>query len=347
MFTKIEEMYFRCKGSLLPSVSAMLYCHLSYLGGLALILSLYPILMVIGTFALAHGMVIASYLIHECGHNTLFKSPQHNALLGSMLNWLTGGCYGTFADLREKHMRHHVDNADVVEFDHKGYLARHLIQRKFVEVLEWLYVPAIELLMHGVLVFAPFILEEKKDQRLRTARIILIRFSLLAVLFLYSPFAYLCYLFAYVIFLTILRFMDALQHNYDVIIGFDNDAELVKYRGDRDYEQAHTFSNPVSIRHPWLNLVTLNFGYHNAHHSRPTMPWHELPKLHRALYGVQQYESRAPLIIPFRKQLASFHKSRVARVMGDGREAQGNLFAHRLQDGSAVGANGVSFLTPF
>jgi fatty acid desaturase len=346
MFTKIEEMYFRCKGSLLPSVSALLYCHLSYLGGLALILSLHPVLMVIGTFAVAHGMVIASYLIHECGHNTLFKSPRHNALLGSMLNWQTGGCYGTFADLREKHMRHHVDNADVVELDYRDYLARHPIQRKFVEVLEWLYVPAIELLMHGVLVFAPFLFEEKKDQRLRTAKIILVRFGLLAVLFLYSPFAYLCYLIAYVIFLTILRFMDALQHNYDIIIGFDNDAELVKYRGDRDYEHTHTFSNPVSIRHPWLNLITLNFGYHNAHHSRPTTPWHELPKLHRALYGAQ-YESRAPFIIPFRKQLASFHKSRVARVMGDDREAQGNLFACRLQDGSAVGANGVSFLTPF
>jgi fatty acid desaturase len=162
----------------------------------------------------------------------------------------------------------------------------------------------------------------------------------------YSPLAYLCYLIAYVIFLTILRFMDSLQHNYDIIIGFDNDAELVKYRGDRDYEQAHTFSNPVSIRHPWLNLITLNFGYHNAHHSRPTTPWHKLPKLHRALYGAQ-YESWAPFIIPFRKQLASFHKSRVARVMGDDREAKGNLFARRLQNGSAVGANGVSFLTPF
>ena len=61
----------------------------------------------------------------------------------------------------------------------------------------------------------PFILEEKKNQRLRTAGIIIVRFSLLAALFIYSAAAYLCYLFAYAMFLTVLRFMDAFQHNYD------------------------------------------------------------------------------------------------------------------------------------
>lgn len=342
MINTFEKNWFRYKGSLRPTVLALLYCQLTYFGGAMLILSLDPVLMAIGTLAMAHGMVIVAYMIHECGHNAVFKSPRHNAWLGSALNWLTGSCYGTYDDLRANHMRHHVDNADAVVFDYRGYLARHPMQFKIVKALEWLYVPAIELLMHAALIFAPFILKEKKDQQLRIIGIIVIRFGLLLAVFLYSPIAYACYLLAYVIFLTVLRFMDALQHNYELVIVVDNGFDLIKHRGDRNYEQSHTFSNPISTNHPWLNLLTLNFGYHNAHHTRPTAPWHELPKLHKALYGDEM-----TFVIPFRKQLLSFHKNRIARVMGDESETQGNRFAKRLQNGSAVGTSGVSFLTPF
>ncbi|HEU4854257.1 MAG TPA: fatty acid desaturase [Nitrosospira sp.] len=341
MLDRIEKTYFRHKDGLRPNISALFYCQLAYFGGAALILSLNPVLMAVGTLAMAHGMVIASYMIHECGHNTLFKSPRHNALMGQALNWLAGGCYGSYEDLRSVHMKHHVDNADVGALDYRGYLSRHPVQLKLVEALEWLYVPVVEFFMHGALILAPFLVEEKKEQRCRIVGTIVIRFSLLLALFLYSPIAFACYLAAYAILVTVLRFMDALQHNYDSIVTSAGGFGLAKRRGDQDYEQSHTFSNLISTRHPWLNLLTLNFGYHNAHHSRPTTPWHELPKLHEALYG-----NEGNVVIPFRKQLSSFHKGRVARVLGDPGETQGNRFAQRLQDGSAVGASGVSFLTP-
>jgi fatty acid desaturase len=237
-----------------------------------------------------------------------------------------------------------VDNADVIILDYRGYLARHPAQRKMVEVLEWLYVPIVEFLMHGALILAPFIFKDKKEQRFRVIKIVMIRFSLLTAVFLYSPWAYMCYFLAYGIFLTVLRFMDALQHNYGIVLAADNRSDhsgLLKRRGDRHYEQSHTFSNPVSIRYPWLNLITLNFGYHNAHHTKPTVPWHELPKLHEALYG-----GEAGFVIPFGKQLSSFHKGRVARVFGDSAETEGNRFAQNLRNGRAVGASGISFLTP-
>ncbi|WP_040853293.1 fatty acid desaturase [Nitrosospira lacus] len=343
MINSIEKTWFRHQGSLLPNISALFYCHLTYFGGAGLILSLNPVLMAAGTLAMAHGMVIAAYLIHDCGHNTLFKLPRHNAMMGGALNWLTGGCYSTYADLRTAHMHHHVDNADVTTLDYRGYLARHPVQRKIVEALEWLYVPAVEWIMHGVLVLAPFVLKEKKDQRRRVTRVAVIRFGLFLALFLYSPIACLCYLLAYTILLTVLRFMDAFQHNYGVVaLALADEAELIKHRGDRDYEQSHTFSNLISVQHPWLNLLTLNFGYHNAHHARPTTPWHMLPTLHQALYG-----NDTSAVIPFRKQLSSFHKNRVTRVLGDDSEMQGNRFAQRLWNGSAVGVAGVSFLTPF
>lgn len=342
MLIQIEKAYFRYQGSLRPTLLALLYCLLAYFGGAALILSLKPVLMVIGMLFMAHGMVIASYLIHDCAHNALFILPRYNAWMGSYLNWLTGGCYGRYEDLRISHMMHHMNKADVIEFDYRNYLIHHPVQRRVVEILEWLYVPAVELIMHGVLVVAPFIFEDKKKQRLRTARIIVIRSSVLLTLFLYSPIAFLCYLITCVIFLTILRFMDALQHNYVTVRPQNNNFDLIPHRGDRNYEQSHTFSNPVSINHPWLNLLTLNFGYHNAHHARPATPWHKLPKLHQSLYG-----NKAAFVVPFRKQLLCFHKNRVARVMGDESEIQGNRFAQRLQNGDAVGANGASFLTSF
>jgi len=138
-----------------------------------------------------------------------------------------------------------------------------------------------------------------------------------------------------------LRFMDALQHNYGIILATDNRTSWLEHRGDRDYEQSHTFSNVISIRYPWLNLVTLNFGYHNAHHTKPTVPWHELPKLHRNLFG-----GKPGFVIPFKKQLLSFHKGRVARVFGDSAETEGDRFAQNLHSGRAVGVSGVSFLTP-
>ncbi len=345
MFSRIENAYFRYQRSLVPSMSALVYCHAAYFGGAALVLSLKPVLMVIGSVTLAHGMVIASYLIHDCAHNALFKSPHHNALAGNWLNWLTGGCYGTYAELRAQHMRHHIEHADLVGFDYRPYLARHPFQLRIVQALEWLYVPAVEFIMHAALVVAPFILEEKKNQRLRTAGIIIVRFSLLAALFVYSAGAYLCYLFAYAMFLTVLRFMDAFQHNYEIVLCGSEDVQAVRHKGDRTYENLHTFSNPVSMAHPWLNLITLNFGYHNAHHTRPAAPWHELPGLHRKLYG-EAPESGAARVIPFRNQVASFHNSRVARVMGDDSETRGNRFAQRLEQGTAVGANGMSFLTP-
>ncbi|PSJ17885.1 fatty acid desaturase family protein [Nitrosomonas supralitoralis] len=342
MLNKLEGSFFRYKGGLRPYVAAILYCQLAYFGGVVLILSSNPIWMIIGTLFLTHGMLIAAYLIHDCGHNALFKSPHHNAFIGSALNWLTGGCYGCYQDLRIKHMMHHMHNADIIEFNYRDYLARHPIQRKLVEILEWFYIPAIEVIMHGILIIAPFVCEHKKDQRLRAAAVIVVRFSLLLTLFLYSPIAYACYLLAYMMFLTILRFMDAFQHNYDIVMRHDNKPDLMMHRGGHEYEQTHTFSNPISINNPWLNLFTLNFGYHNAHHARPTTPWYELPNLHQSLYG-----NETNFIVPFRQQLSSFHKNRVIRVMGDESEIHGNHFAQRLQKGEAVGINGVSFLTPF
>jgi fatty acid desaturase len=106
---------------------------------------------------------------------------------------------------------------------------------------------------------------------------------------------------------------------------------------DRAYEQGNTYSNLVSDRFSWLNTVTLNFGYHNAHHHRPSLPWWRLPALHRELYGEQSLA-----VLPVRELLATWHRNRVRRVYA---EDYGAMGAGPDRAASFVGAHGVSFLT--
>jgi hypothetical protein len=140
--------------------------------------------------------------------------------------------------------------------------------------------------------------------------------------------------------LTALRFADAFQHTYDVFL----ESEIAKIGGmpsdgkirNRAYEQANTYSNLVSIQYPWLNLLFLNFPYHNAHHEKPIVPWHELPALHKNLFG----DSTKLPVIPMTKLLYAYHFHRLTRLQSE--------HYGMITDESAnafIGAAGVSFLT--
>jgi acyl-lipid omega-6 desaturase (Delta-12 desaturase) len=151
------------------------------------------------------------------------------------------------------------------------------------------------------------------------------------------------YAVAYMAMMTVLRFMDALQHDYGQTFTLF-DRERGPYRGDRDYEQAHTFSNPLSTRHTAVNLLVLNFGFHSAHHARPTTPWYDLPAAHHALFAGTEGN-----VIPLRGQLKSFHRFRVSRIVGgaDPAMASASEFLAAARRGDAAGGNAASFLTSF
>jgi len=320
---------------------ALLYVFAGYALGLTGLIhgGLWP--CVFGTLWLGHAMTIAAYLLHECGHNSIFSSNANNARLGSLLTWVTGSCYGTYEDIRVKHFRHHVDNADVMWFESRKWFNTHPICARFVQCLEWFYIPAHDLVMHFIMVFSAFIIPARRSQRWRNALVILIRSALFAALVALSPRAAIGYVIAYLIMITVLRFMDALQHDYGGIPVLFEEVKL-PHRGDRRYEQAHTFSNPLSVRHPWINLLVLNFGYHNAHHAKPIVPWFRLPALHREMYGDNDSE-----IIPFWPSLKSFHRYRVSRVVGESTSEEGASYLKLARTGDVSGGNAVSFLTSF
>ena len=124
--------------------------------------------------------------------------------------------------------------------------------------------------------------------------------------------ALLLYALAYWLFLTVLRFLDAFQHTYEVYASHSLEAAAADPRRDLRYEYENTYSNLAQRALAWLNVLVLNFPYHNAHHVRPSVPWYRLPALHRSLYGKQDRQ-----VITCRNLAASFHRHRVARVLAD------------------------------
>lgn len=329
---------------LLMNGGALFYAVTGYVAGFAGLFAGSWLVNAAATLLLAHAMTVAAYLIHECGHNLVFQRSRHNEALGRVLSWLCGAAYGTYEDMRYKHFRHHVDNDDVVWFESEKFFDSHPLILRLVRGLEWFYIPAHDLLMHVVMMFTSFVIPERRNQRRRNVAVIVIRGGIFIALLLLVPKVAILYAAAYLLMMHVLRFMDMLQHDYPA------NPTLFEYarpphKGDAEWEQAHTFSNPLSLRLPKLNWLTLNFGYHNAHHADMNVPWYRLPELHRELTG-----NDPARVIPFRSQLRLYHRNRVLRVCNpqpaDYPKGDDYLRLARAGEG-AIGGNAASFLTSF
>jgi fatty acid desaturase len=323
-----------------PLLCVIAYILITYVGGWWLLLYGNWGVFIPSVLILAHGMIISAYLMHECAHNSLFVNNTYNTRLGKQLNMLCGTNFGTYEDIRNKHLHHHVDNCDIVSFDYRSWLKKHHLILAIFKALEWMYIPIAEILMHTMQMVLPFVQNKPLSLRLRVARVIIVRFALLGLIAWYKPIALLGYCIAYMVFMTVLRFMDNFQHDYEMYYRLGDASFTPPMKGNVQYEQTHTYSNLISQRWPWLNLLTLNFAYHNAHHAKPTLIWFRLPALH-----AQMKEITEPQSVPFKQQLVSFHRQRVARVLSEDYGQEHVLTQINL--GKAVGVNAVSFLTAF
>lgn len=330
----IMQSLFRDADGAIPNALAMGFAVAGYVLAVVLIVAGSVAAGAAGALLLAASLTVSAYLMHECAHGTLFRRPGRNARFGAALGWLAGACYAPFEALREKHLMHHAERIDCVSFDYRPLLARSPRLLRCVALLEHACVPAVDLIMHGAVLTAPFRLERLRGQRRRVVAVLglrLLSFAGLAWLWLPAP-AF--YALGYMLFLHVMRFMDAYQHSYELAVVGDR-AELAgRTRPSREFEALHTYSNPA----PLLNLVTLNFGYHNAHHHRPAEPWYRLPALHRELYGAASANT-----LPFLHLLRNYHRNRVRVLLGEY-----GVTDTRCEDALAFqGALGVSFLTQF
>jgi fatty acid desaturase len=294
-------------------------------------------LNVTGVLLTAHTLIYSAYLIHDCAHHAVFPTASANDRLGVLMSWINGACLANYSRLKKKHLRHHSDRLDVVTFDYRAALGRTPAWvRRLALALEWAYVPSVELLMRGMVFAAPFSWGTR-GERIRVLLSAAVRLAFFAALAWASFKAVVLYALAYIIFLSVLRFMDAFQHTYELFASRSLEAAPVHPGRDLRYEYENTYSNLLAERWRWLNVLVLNFPYHNAHHVRPSMPWHRLPALHRSLYG-----EKDPQVITCRHLLASYHRHRVARVLA---ENYGSVSATGNRAGGFLGAVGVSFLT--
>lgn len=304
-------------------------------------------LSLLGWACMVLSLTWSAYFIHEFAHHSIFKSAAANARWGTLMSWLNGSCYARFEDMRRKHMRHHVERADVITFDLKAFLlGASPWLRNTVLALEWAYFPAVEFLMRGFVMALPFRASGKgstPQARWRIVGIALVRWSVLGLVAWVSMKALWLYVAAVLVFITVLRFADCFQHTY-IAYPILDDAPLPKELvRDRVYEQANTYSDVVGVGGGLglgvLNLFWLNFGFHNAHHESPTVPWYRLPALHRDLYPPGHAQ-----VITVSELLYSFHVNRVKRVLADDYGEVAPVGVPGRAD-RFLGAVGVSFLT--
>ena len=292
-------------------------------------------LNLLGVLLCAQSMLWAAYLIHEAAHQALFVGPRLNRLAGESASFIAGASYASFERIRRLHIRHHVDRADLVCFDYRAFIRRHPRLCRVLQALEWAYLPATEVLMHLQVIWRPLFVKSQQAFLARALGMLLVRGALLVLLAIWSWKALLLYLVAYGLLLHTLNFFDCFHHSFENFTVVGDEPVPTSHR-DRAYEQANTYTNLVSVRFPWLNVMVLNFSYHNAHHHRASLPWYRLPALHREMFGTATRN-----VLPLRGLLANWHRYRVLRVTAEeyGAPQPG------AQAAGFIGAHGVSFLT--
>src|SRR5207248_2488565 len=185
-------------------------------------------------------------------------------------------------------------------------------------------------LMRLQLICRPLFVPVQRRHLPRAGAMLLLRVGILVLLGLHSLQAVVLYGLAVLLQMRVLNFFDAFHHTFDQYCVLPE--EVVPLNGrSRTYEQANTYSNLISTRAPWLNLLVLNFVYHNAHHHRPSVPWWRLPAVHQSLYGDPVLATHGaalpiagtPALLTSRELLATWHRNRVRRVFEEGYGAVG------------------------
>ena len=332
---KAVNILFRYDDALLPNMMAWAYMFTAYILGFIALVAQPLWINILGVVFLAHAMIIAAYFIHECAHESLFKNSSHNRIFGELLLWVSGSSYSDYQAVKHKHVRHHMDRADIVSFDFRTRFQAYPKTLKLIQILEWFYIPALEVMMHALVIILPFIKTSRKHLRPRIIIVLVLRIAFFTALASISPKVLILYPIAYMIFLTVMRFMDVHQHTYDLYETLDQEGgdEVKQY--DRAFETLNTFSNVLSLKYPWLNLLVLNFSFHNVHHDQQMQPWYRLPKLHEKLYAQDKRQ-----VLSFKHLLKSYHKYRVQRVINSDPV---DMDVHKGKD--FIGVDGVSFLT--
>jgi fatty acid desaturase len=234
----------------------------------------------------AHSKIIAAYLVHDACHDSVFVTKNDNRQFGILCLWLCGCPYIDYDHVKRMHVAHHVDRTDLVEFDHRSFVTKNIVFKAIVLSLEFVGIPAVETIMHLRQAFVPVVAPRLLPDKGRSERIFSSMVGTPAIIlwyiWLWRNEILVPQIISGIIFLQTLALNDAFQHTYQAVLQKDYSPGP----GSRtaQYEEDNTYSNVWSTSFPIINILMLNFGYHNAHHKRPMVPWHQLPRYHDKLY---------------------------------------------------------------
>lgn len=287
------------------------YTLIAYYGSLFLLLSSNGYLNAVGTLILCHSLVYAALFSHELLHGTVFKKRRLNELTAAIIRWQTGMCYLPFRQIVRGHIAHHLG---------KNYQRKRLgtalltLPKPLVSLiitLEWFYFPVTSFLYLWRRNLSPFWTKQPFHKKFRVLAIILVRGTMFSFLGIASFKALCLYFLAYIMMITIVRFNQAFEHTS----GYIDDPE-----SQRSFT---TFSPLISKRNSWLDILVLNFGYHNAHHTLMFCPWYHLPTLDKHIFqGNDEHH------LGWSELLGNYHRFRITRLFGDSGQTvdeQGNV----------------------
>lgn len=296
----------------LLNILVITYTLTAYYGGMILLLCSSVWLNVIGTILVGHGLVYAAFLGHELLHGSIFKKRKLNELTAGIIRWITGMCYVPFHQAAHGHIRHHLGIKSKVK-GKRPMVALLALPKPIlvgVVILEWLYFPIVTFLYLWWRNLSPFWQGEPWPQKLRVLLLILARGTMFTLVGMISFKALSLYFLAYIAMIMIARFNQAFEHTS----GYTDDPQ--------SQVSFTTFSPLISQKYPWLDLLVLNFSYHNAHHILMSCPWYYLPALDRHVFQGHQAHHLA-----WANLLRNYHLFRLTRLFSSGQalDQQGNV----------------------
>jgi fatty acid desaturase len=287
------------------SLLVSIYPFAGFAGGIYCSLSGNWLFWPVGILLLAHTMTWAGLLSHDAMHLAIFRSRAWNLRVGGALTILSGACYFPFELLRDQHLEHHRHHAGVDGFSITRWISSlPAAVRGAVVACEWAYIPIATIYINVRNRVMPF-----RDSRLRhlaprVAWVGILRALGFVALFSINPISVVLVFAAQLLTIHFMRLYDCFHHTFDI---YPRHSEMPKV--SRDYLQNNTFSSIFSRDAEWINAIFLHYGYHNAHHEKPHVPWHALPRLDRAMF-----DDRSVHCLLGRNLFRTYHRHRVTRL---------------------------------
>ncbi len=248
--------------------------------------ALYGLALIVTMVMISRGFM----LLHDCSHESLFKSKWANHLLGYLLSLLFVSC---FSNWRVRHLIHHATNGNL---DKRG-----IGDVDFVTVDEYNNMnkreqffyrfyrhPLVILGLGGLYEFYFKMRYLIKDDRfsalgnryikqdiILTNIVLFIIHGGYIILFGFKLY-FLVYLMPTWIMFSFGVFLFYVQHNYPQV--------HFSHQDEWTYEQSGLQASSYLTLPRWLNWITASIGYHHVHHLNAKIPFYNLKSCHLALF---------------------------------------------------------------